>query len=116
MTYMSRTTGTPLSELEHIRQSIADILTTPIGSRVMRRDYGSLLPELMDQPLHGATLIRAYSATVVAIAKWEPRVRITQVTRTVSEDQPGALLLSMTARRIDNNEAVQLTVPMGATS
>uniref|UniRef100_UPI0026076D20 ATPase domain-containing protein n=1 Tax=uncultured Sphingobium sp. TaxID=316087 RepID=UPI0026076D20 len=29
---------------------VRDILTTPIGSRLMRRDYGSLIPELIDQP------------------------------------------------------------------
>ncbi len=42
-TGMSRETGVTLVELEHIRQSVRDILTTPLGSRVMRRNYGSLL-------------------------------------------------------------------------
>ena len=34
---MNRTTGTAISGLEHLRQSVGDILSTPIGSRVMRR-------------------------------------------------------------------------------
>jgi phage baseplate assembly protein W len=38
---MNRNTGRKLSGVDHLRQSIVDILTTPIGSRVMRRDYGS---------------------------------------------------------------------------
>ena len=38
---MSRNTGLSLSsEADQIRQSIQDILTTPIGSRIMRRNYG----------------------------------------------------------------------------
>lgn len=37
---MNRTTGKALSEDGHILQSLKDIVTTPIGSRVMRRDYG----------------------------------------------------------------------------
>ena len=41
---MHRTTGAGLSGIEHLRQSIADILTTPLGTRLQRRTYGSLLP------------------------------------------------------------------------
>ncbi|MGL4827152.1 MAG: GPW/gp25 family protein, partial [Vibrionaceae bacterium] len=47
---MNRFTGYSISELQHIKQSIQDILTTPLGSRVMRRDYGSAIFELIDQP------------------------------------------------------------------
>ena len=42
---MNRFTGEKItSETEHIKQSIADILLTPIGSRLQRRDYGSRIP------------------------------------------------------------------------
>lgn len=109
---MNVQTGRALEGIEHIQQSVRDILTTPIGSRVMRRDYGSLLPELIDQPLHGATALRAYSATVVAIMKWEPRIRVQQIKRLVSTDRPGRLDLVMTARRIDNGDTVTLEVPL----
>ncbi len=109
---MNRTTGQPLDGVDHIRQSIADILTTPIGSRVMRRDYGSLLPELIDQPLNGATALRAYSATVVALMRWEPRIRVKQITRTVSTTRPGRLDLSITARRTDTGDDVTLDVAL----
>lgn len=76
---MNARTGRSIEDITHIQQSIRDILTTPIGSRLMRRDYGSLLPELIDQPLNGATLLRAYSATVMALMKWEPRLKINQL-------------------------------------
>lgn len=111
---MNRTTGTALDRVEHIRQSVTDILTTPIGSRVMRRDYGSLLPELIDQPLTGATALRAYSATVVALMRWEPRIRVRQITRTVSTTRPGRLDLILDGRRVDTGEAISMTVPLGA--
>lgn len=114
MTGMNRNTGTALDGVEHIRQSGADILTTPIGSRVMRRDYGSLLPELIDQPLTGATALRAYSATVVALMRWEPRIRVQQITRQVSTDRPGRLDLVIDGRRVDTGESVTMTVPLGA--
>ncbi|EDJ4804012.1 baseplate assembly protein, partial [Salmonella enterica] len=40
---MNRNTGLAISDSEHIGQSMRDILLTPVGSRVMRREYGSLL-------------------------------------------------------------------------
>lgn len=64
---------------EHIRQSIADILLTPIGSRVKRRDYGSLIPELIDLPINDILKLQLYAATVMAIAAYEPRVAISNV-------------------------------------
>ncbi|KAA0011192.1 baseplate assembly protein [Billgrantia pellis] len=112
MAGMSATTGRRLDDIEHIQQSVRDILTTPIGSRAMRRDYGSLLPELIDQPLNGATALRAYSATVVALMKWEPRIRVRQITRLAPADQPGSLILDMTAQRTDTGEAIDLSVPL----
>lgn len=110
---MSASNGRTLSDLAHIRQSIRDILTTPIGSRVMRRDYGSLLPELIDQPLNGATLLRAQAATVLALARWEPRIRIDRVRFAHSAD--GALTIDMDASRIDGARAVAplaLAIPL----
>lgn len=43
---MHTATGRALFGLAHIRQSITGILTTPIGSRLMRRRYGSEVTEL----------------------------------------------------------------------
>lgn len=76
---MSRKTGTALDGTAHLAQSIGDILSTPVGSRVMRRDYGSDLPDLIDRPLNGETLIDVYAATAGALARWEPRLRLTRV-------------------------------------
>jgi len=45
---MNSQTGLSISEADHIRQSVRDILVTPVGSRVMRREYGSLLSALID--------------------------------------------------------------------
>ncbi len=48
---ISRETGKLLTEIEHIKQSLADLISTPIGSRLMRRDYGTQLANLIDQPI-----------------------------------------------------------------
>ena len=72
-------TGGALGGIDHLKQSIRDILTTPIGTRVMRRDYGSRLFELIDAPLNGTTIIDIVAATAEALDKWEPRIKLERV-------------------------------------
>ncbi len=72
---VDRTTGKALSGIKHIEQSVRDILTTRKGTRVMRRDYGSDLPLLIDNPLNQRTIGLIRSETVTALEKWEPRLR-----------------------------------------
>lgn len=73
------TNGKPLSGEAHLRQSVRDILTTPLGSRVMRRDYGSRVMRLVDSPGNQATTLEIVSATVEALDKWEPRIKVKNV-------------------------------------
>ena len=72
---MSAQTGQYLSDYEHLRQSVVDILKTPIGSRVMRRNYGSNLPFLIDRPFSPSLLLDVYKATAEALRLWEPRIK-----------------------------------------
>ena len=72
-------TGQALSSLSHLHQSIRDILTTRHGTRIMRRDYGSRLPELVDNPITPRLATELYAATAEALQKWEPRLRLTRV-------------------------------------
>ena len=48
MTGMDRETGKPLAGTPHLQQSLRDILSTLLGTRVGRREYGSLVPEMVD--------------------------------------------------------------------
>ena len=73
---LSRSAGSVLTDFDHVRQSIGVILTTPIGSRVMRREFGSELFDLIDRPMTDQVILAVYSATVMAIARWEPRYAV----------------------------------------
>jgi uncharacterized protein len=84
---MDRATGKAITGLAVLRQSITDILTTPIGSRIARRDYGSHLPDLLDQPMNGAGVQRLYAATALALARFEPRLVLTQINVERGQDQ-----------------------------
>jgi len=79
VTGLNANNGRAVDGLDHLRQSVRDILITPLGSRVMRRDYGSGLLDLIDTNLTPLTLALIYAATVDALRKWEPRLRVTRV-------------------------------------
>lgn len=108
---MNRTDGSTLAEDRHIQQSIADILTTPIGSRIQRREYGSLLPSLVDMPATDTERLRVVAAAVIAIMRWEPRIRLNFV-RFERLTRDGAAELDIEAELRDSNRQLDLTVPL----
>ncbi len=113
---MSATMGSPISGDAHLAQSIGDILSTPIGTRVMLRDYGSALFELIDGPITAATRILVFAAAALAIRRWEPRIQLTRVGLTAG-DGSGAAVLTIEGTRADRpapNSLVNLTVPLRA--
>lgn len=72
--------GKRLADSSHLRQSVFDILTTPIGSRVLVRDYGSDLLNLVDNPQDESTRVHIIAAAAGALARWEPRLKVKTVT------------------------------------
>lgn len=115
---MDRRTGKSLAGADHIRQSIEDILGTPLGTRLGRRDYGSELPELFDQPMNELGRIRVFAATALAIMRQERRTRITRIALAAG-DTPGAFVIRIVGRRTDVAApvaALDLTIPVRATS
>lgn len=115
MTGMNKYTGARISGLDHLRQSCNDILTTPIGSVVMNREYGSLLPELIDHPTNGANVLRLMMATVMALGHWEPRIAINRVGFTLG-DLPGQAFVDLDGVQNDTSgrsSAFSLNVPIG---
>lgn len=106
MNGISNQDGRRLAGIDHLRQSVRDILTTPIGSRVMRRDYGSRLFALIDAPMNRAALVQIYAATIEALARWEPRIRVERVAAT--DAQPGRVTLDIHGVYVPDGRAVML--------
>lgn len=103
---INATTGKRLGGLQHLRQSISDILRTPIGSRVMRREYGSRLFQLIDAPMNRSTLLDLYAATGEALDRWEPRFRLESV-QAVSAS-PGRIELDLTGEYLPDGQTITL--------
>lgn len=107
---MSRSDGRTLSDADHISQSLADILRTPVGSRVMRREYGSLLSSMIDQPQTPALELQIKVACYFAVLKWEPRITLNTVTTERQFD--GRMVISLTGEIASTGETLSLTLPV----
>ena len=118
MNGMDGNTGAMLAGADHIRQSIADILGTPLGTRIGRREYGSELPELFDQPMNELGRIRILAATALAIMRQERRVRVSRI-GIAGGAEPGSFALRIVSRRVDVAAPIatlDLTIPVRAAS
>ncbi len=100
------TTGKSLSGLDHLRQSVRDILSTPLGSRVLRREYGSQIFELIDAPLNRSAVMDLYAATADALARWESRFQLTKVQ--IAMSSPGVVVLDLTGLYLPEGREITL--------
>ncbi len=103
---MNISNGKAISEISHIKQAIINILTTPIGSRIMRRDYGSRLFEKIDRPLNGELIAEIYSDIVEALFIWEPRFELEQVF--VQNIEKGKITIDLEGSLLRNGEKISL--------
>ena len=103
---MNVNSGKKISEVAHIKQSIANILSTPIGSRIMRRDYGSRIFERIDQPINGDLIAEIYSDVVEALFTWEPRFAVEQVT--VKSIEKGKITIDLEGSFVKDGQKIVL--------
>lgn len=107
---MNSATGKAITDTEHLRQSVKDILITPQGSRIVRRGYGSLLSALIDQPQNPALRLQMMSAVYVALMRWEPRLTLDAIM--ISSNFDGSMVVDLTGRRTDGSP-ISLSVTPG---
>lgn len=108
---MSQSNGKSITDTEHLRQSVRDILLTPQGSRIARREYGSLLSVLIDQPQNPALRLQIMSAVYMALNRWEPRLTLDTIT--INSHFDGSIVVDLTGQR-NNGAPVSLSVSTGA--
>jgi phage baseplate assembly protein W len=99
-------TGKRLGGIGHLRQRVVDILATPIGTRVMNRDYGSRLPRLVDAPINRSTVMDVIAATAEALKRWERELEVRTVK--VVAASPGRIELDITGLYLPDGKAVTL--------
>ncbi|KAA5602799.1 hypothetical protein F1188_20335 [Roseospira marina] len=96
---ISRTTGARLpDELADITQSVQTIVTTPVGSRLRRRTFGSHVFALIDAPANAAGSLRLIAAAADAVERWESRVRVLRGAVSPGFDGRATLTLDLALR------------------
>lgn len=103
---MNAQTGEALSGIEHLKQSIHDILSTPVGTRVMRRSYGSRLMYLLDGPMNTMLIAEIQMAVVEALNNYEPRIKTTRVI--VEGTESGQVNLTIEGYYIPDSRVIRL--------
>ena len=106
--------GTSVSasdEIRHIEESINQILHTPVTSRVIRRDFGSLLHSIVFDP-NDVTLDVQFEYMVrKALETWEPRVIVGPVSVDRTFWQEGQVELTISIRVIRTNVVRNVVFP-----
>lgn len=89
-----------------IQMSVARILSTPVGSRVFRRDFGSSLKGLLFQPMDSVTVEMIRSEINRAISRWENRLLLQNVAiRPDLERQQYFVTLAYVIPALNNRQA-----------
>ncbi|MBH3365079.1 GPW/gp25 family protein [Pseudomonas sp. URMO17WK12:I11] len=104
---MDRRTGKPLSGLAHLRQSIEDILTTPLGSRRMRPDYGSTICRYVDLPVNEGWKSAVQAEVARALGRWEPRLKLERVK--VVSVVCGQITLQLTGKYLGDDAVLEIS-------
>ncbi len=100
-----------LSDQHHnIAESIYLILTTRLGERVYRPNFGSRLSELVFAPMNSQTLLLTRLYVEEAVRQWEPRIELDGV---FTEPDPlrGRLDITIRYHLKDSHDSRSLVYP-----
>ena len=83
----------PGSEAEEVLQNVRTILTTPKYSVPLDREFG-IAADVLDAPIGVAQALLSAEITA-AIAKFEPRAKVTKVDYEITEAEEGNLKITV---------------------
>lgn len=96
---------------EEIEEAIQIILSTPVGMRPMRPTFGSRIHELIFAPINSGTITSAIHFVRDALALWEPRIEVLDVTAEPDPEQPSILLIGIIYRILPTHDERALVYP-----
>lgn len=95
---------------EKLKENIKQILLTGIGERVMRRDYGGGLRQLVHDPNNDALRAIVQHQVAKAIGQLEPRVQVQDVAVTQKDGKLNVEIRYVVGR---TQQPQSLSVPIG---
>jgi uncharacterized protein len=100
-----------LSGTELVRQSIETILDTEPGERVMLPGFGCGLRRYLMAPNTATTRTAIQQDITYALTSFEPRIRLTDVSVTPSEDDPTLVWIDVSYLRLGDLRPDNLVYP-----
>ena len=91
------------------------ILSTALGERVMRPDYGCGVHDMLFAPNNPANRARMVDMVRRALTLQEPRIAVLDVTIDSSASDPSAALIRVDYRIHENNAITSLVYPLFVT-
>lgn len=85
---------------DNVRESIRVILLTEPGERLMREDFGCGLRRFLFEPNTVTTRQLIRERVEKAISRWEPRVKVDQVTVEADADNPRLIGINVLFRLV----------------
>jgi phage baseplate assembly protein W len=96
---------------EDLDRSITIVLLTAPGERVMRPQFGCRIWDLLFEPITPNLLGLISEAVRDALAQWEPRINVEQVTPIVDEERDGLVRIQIVYRVRATNDRRNLVYP-----
>jgi phage baseplate assembly protein W len=87
------------------------VLATAPGERLMRKDFGCRIWELLFEPVNANTLGLMAQSVREAVAQWEPRVEVEDVQVVPDERESAMVRIGVTYRVRTTNDRRNLVVP-----
>ena len=103
------------SGAQNVRESIQIILQTNLQERIMRPNFGGGLEQFLYESNTLATRTQIEERTRRALARWEPRAAVDEVSAETMPDEPSAveLTIAYTVRETGTREQVRLPLDLG---
>ncbi len=96
---------------DKIRESVFLILSTALGERQMRFEFGSPVQDQVFAPIRAATLSSLAFKVQESLIRWEPRVEVLNVQVSDQQANEGILLISVDYRIRATNTRFNLVYP-----
>lgn len=96
---------------DDLDRSMAVVLSTAPGERVMRPQFGCRIWDLLFEPVTANLLGLMAEAVRDALAQWEPRVEVEHVDPVPDRNDPSLVVISVTYRVKATNDRRNLVYP-----
>jgi phage baseplate assembly protein W len=97
--------------INDIEQAIRVILGTAPGERPMRPEFGCAVHDLVFDSIDAELIGRIEAAIHTALARWEPRIDVTELEFDLSETHTGTLMITISYRVRATSRLYNLVYP-----